>query len=54
MAVYFIADTHFGHKNALAFDNIKFKTIEEHDNVLNEKWNNAVSIVDEVFILGDI
>ena len=54
MAVYFIADTHFGHQNALAFDNRKFKTIEEHDNALIENWNNAVGIDDEVFILGDI
>lgn len=50
MAVYFIADTHFGHQNALAFDNRKFKTIEEHDNTLIENWNNAVGIDDEVFI----
>ena len=41
MAVYFIADTHFGHQNALAFDNRKFKTIEEHDNALIENWNNV-------------
>lgn len=54
MAVYFIADTHFGHQNALAFDNRRFKTIEEHDNSLIENWNNAVGIDDEVFILGDI
>lgn len=36
---YFIADTHFGHQNALAFDNRKFKTIEDHDNALIENWN---------------
>ena len=51
MAAYFIADTHFGHQNALAFDNRRFKTIEEHDNALIENWNNAVGIDDEVFIL---
>ena len=39
MAVYFMADTHFGHQNALAFDNRKFKTIEEHDNALIENWS---------------
>ena len=54
MAVYFIADTHFGHQNVLAFDNRKFKTIEEHDNTLIDNWNNAVGIDDEIFILGDI
>lgn len=54
MAYFFIADTHFGHGNALAFDNRPFKTIEEHDRALAENWNNAVGPDDEVFILGDI
>ena len=52
--IYFIADTQFGHENALAFDNRPFRTIEEHDKALIENWNNAVSRNDEVFILGDI
>lgn len=54
MAIYFIADTHFGHENVLAFDNRRFKDIEEHDKTLIENWNNAVGMDDEVFILGDI
>lgn len=53
MAIYFISDTHFGHENCLAFDKRNFKSIEEHDSVLIENWNNAVGIDDEVFILGD-
>lgn len=51
---YFIADTHFGHKNALSFDNRPFKDIEEHDNTLIKNWNHAVGIDDDVWILGDI
>lgn len=54
MAYYFIADTHFGHENALAFDNRPFKTIEEHDNTLIDNWNQAVGMEDDIFILGDI
>ena len=54
MAYYFLADTHFGHENALAFDNRPFKTIEEHDQALVENWNQAVAQEDEVFLLGDI
>lgn len=54
MAYFFIADTHFGHGNALAFDNRPFKTIEENDRALIQNWNNAVSRDDEVFILGDV
>lgn len=51
---YFIADTHFGHKNALAFDNRPFDTIEDHDAALIGNWNKAVSPDDEVYLLGDV
>ena len=51
---YFIADLHFGHKNCLAFDNRPFKNIDEHDSEIIERWNDAVGIDDEVWILGDI
>lgn len=51
---YFIADLHFGHKNALSFDNRPFKDIEEHDEALIKNWNNKVTIDDDVYILGDI
>lgn len=54
MANYFIADTHFGHANVLSFDCRPFKTIEEHDSVIIDNWNNAVGISDDVWILGDI
>ena len=54
MAYFFIADTHFGHEAALAFDNRPFKTIEEHDEALIENWNNAAGPDDEIFVLGDI
>lgn len=54
MAYYFISDLHFGHKNVLAYDNRPFKTIEEHDKALIERWNNVVGFEDEVFILGDV
>ena len=32
--MYFISDLHFGHKNALSYDNREFKSIEEHDEYL--------------------
>lgn len=54
MSTYFIADTHFGHRNVLAYDNRKFKTIEEHDNTLIQNWNNTVGLDDDIFVLGDI
>jgi len=52
--IYFTADLHFGHKNILDFDNRPFTNIDIHDKVLIEKWNNKVSMNDEVYILGDI
>lgn len=54
MSTFFISDLHFGHKNALAFDNRQFPDIETHDEALIEKWNSVVGINDEVWVLGDI
>lgn len=51
---YFISDLHFGHTNILYFDNRPFKTIEEHDEYIVNKWNETVDIDDDVYILGDI
>lgn len=52
--MFFISDLHFGHTNALAFDNRPFKTIEEHDAELIRRWNDKVGFDDDVWILGDI
>lgn len=54
MSTFFIADLHFGHKNCLVYDNREFPSIEAHDEALIERWNNAVGIGDDVWILGDI
>ena len=54
MSNFFIADTHWGHKNSLSFDNRPFKTIEEHDETLMNNWNNVVGIDDDVYLLGDV
>lgn len=51
---FYISDLHFGHVNCLGFDNRPFKNIEEHDNELIKRWNNAVLADDDVWILGDI
>lgn len=51
---FYISDLHFGHKNCLVFDNRPFKSIEEHDAQLVDRWNEAVGIDDDVWILGDI
>lgn len=51
---FFISDLHFGHKNALAYDNRPFTSIEEHDKILIDNWNSVVNIDDDVWVLGDI
>jgi calcineurin-like phosphoesterase family protein len=50
---FYISDLHFGHRNCLAFDNRPFKDTDEHDKALIERWNSAVGIDDDVWILGD-
>ncbi len=54
MAVYYISDLHFGHKNILAYDDREFSDIETHDRALMEIWNSTVDPDDEVWLLGDI
>ena len=51
---FFISDLHFGHVNALAFDNRPFATIEKHDEYIINGWNSTAGIDDDVYVLGDI
>lgn len=50
---FFVSDMHFGHKNALAFDNRPFPDIESHDRALIDNWNGVVNVDDDVWVLGD-
>ncbi|HFH9837931.1 TPA: hydrolase [Streptococcus suis] len=49
--IYFIADTHFYHKNVIAFCNRPFSTVEEMNQALITNWNKTVSDIDEVYIV---
>jgi calcineurin-like phosphoesterase family protein len=55
--VFFIADTHFGHRGIIEFSETKpfrpFATIEEHDEELVRRWNATVGPKDIVWHLGD-
>lgn len=50
----YISDWHYGHNNILAFDNRPFKTVEDMNTALVERWNAAVHPGDTVYVLGDM
>ncbi len=52
--IFFTGDLHFGHENAIKFDNRPFQTVEEMDEALITKWNNKVGKGDLVYVLGDM
>lgn len=52
--IFFVADTHFGHRNIIKFQDTRpFASIEEHDEALVELWNSVVGKRDVVYHLGD-
>ncbi|OJW21150.1 MAG: hypothetical protein BGO49_24355 [Planctomycetales bacterium 71-10] len=55
--IFFIADTHFGHRRIIEFDETRpfrsFPSIEEHDEGLVRRWNSVVGPKDVVWHLGD-
>lgn len=53
MADFYIADTHFGHKNVLKYDLRPFVDLAEMETALIQNWNSAVTPNDCVYILGD-
>jgi calcineurin-like phosphoesterase family protein len=52
--IFFISDTHFGHANILKYDFRPFDSIEEHDEILIQNWNQTVKNNDHVYFLGDL
>lgn len=51
---YYIADTHFGHKNVLKLCNRPFTDVEQMNQALIENWNCKVNVSDHIYILGDM
>ena len=53
MAIFYLADTHFGHRAAIDFDDRPFADVEEMNQTMIEHWNEVVGRKDTVYILGD-
>lgn len=51
--VYFLGDTHFGHRNILKY-RPQFRTIQEHDDYIIKMINATVTKRDKLFLTGDI
>ena len=50
---YYIADTHFGHRNVIKFDSRPFGSMDEMEKIIISNWNNVVNDEDVVYVLGD-
>jgi calcineurin-like phosphoesterase family protein len=53
MAVFFTADTHFGHGGALGLFRRPFASVQAMDEAMISRWNERVGPADEVWHLGD-
>ncbi len=53
MAVFFTADTHFGHGGARGLYRRPFGSVAEMDEAMRRNWNATVADADEVWHLGD-
>lgn len=54
MMYYYIADTHFGHKNILKLCGRPYEDIDAMNEALIAAWNERVTGNDTVFIVGDL
>lgn len=54
MARFFTADLHFGHANIIRYCHRPFTDVTDMDRSLIERWNNAVTGDDEIWVLGDL
>ena len=50
---FFISDTHFSQKSKVVRKQVPFKSVEETDQEMIRRWNQKVSVNDDVFHLGD-
>jgi len=53
MKIFIIADTHFSHENIIKYTGRPFKTAEDMNEEMIQRWNNKVGKDDLVLHLGD-
>src|SRR5262245_50399093 len=53
MAVFFTADTHFGHGGALGLFRRPFSSVGAMNDAMIERWNQTIGPSDQVWHLGD-
>lgn len=51
---FFIADTHFGHKNIIGYNRPQFANLQEMHDCMVDRWNAVVRPKDIVWVLGDV
>jgi len=51
--IWFTSDLHLDHGNIIRFSNRPFKSLDDMNNQLVERWNSKVAEKDTVYILGD-
>ena len=52
--IFFTSDLHFCHDKEFLYGPRGFKTIDEMNEVIVERWNSIVKPEDTVFVLGDL
>lgn len=51
--IFYTSDLHLGNANIIAYEHRPWKTVEEMNKALIDRWNQKVSLYDEVYVLGD-
>lgn len=52
--IYFIADTHFNHRNIIEYCNRPFKYTNEMNEYIIQKWNSVVKEEGKINVFGHI
>ena len=52
--IFLTSDTHFGHDREFIWKARGFNSVEEMNETIVQKWNDTISVEDDVYILGDV